>query len=257
MINSVSKAMQILEIISEGKSRPITLARIAECTGIHKSTCSHIISTLAEEGYVVRVSTTKGYVLGPALYCLLGYGRYDSEFVDICHPVLKFLAKKIGGVATLAVIMAEKMYVIDQISEDPNDFEKNISIWTEDVYSTAVGQILLSNMTESELVEVFEKNISSGEQPMSIESLKAKMANIDKNGIVRVVAPKGAQISVEYAVAVCRYSQCVGALGLTAFCEENEWDGFLETEDFVKKLLLKARNEINQRLICKSRESES
>lgn len=66
MIGSVQKAIKILNVISEGKNSPVSLLYISEMTGINKSTCSHIVSTLESEGFVKKISRTKGYVLGPA-----------------------------------------------------------------------------------------------------------------------------------------------------------------------------------------------
>ena len=54
MIGSVQKATKILNVISEGKNSPVSLMDISIATSINKSTCSHIISTLAEEGYVKK-----------------------------------------------------------------------------------------------------------------------------------------------------------------------------------------------------------
>lgn len=96
MIGSVQKAIKILNTISEGKNSPVSLSNISKLTGINKSTCLHIISTLAVEGFVKQISHTLGYVLGPAAYCLSKHGRYDNELVSVCHPLIRWLNKKTG-----------------------------------------------------------------------------------------------------------------------------------------------------------------
>ena len=104
MIASVEKTIKILNTISEGRNSPVSLSSISNITGINKSTCSHILSTLESEGFVKKISHTKGYVLGPAAYCLSRHGRYENEFVSICHPLINWLHKKTGYSVILAVI---------------------------------------------------------------------------------------------------------------------------------------------------------
>lgn len=59
MIGSVQKTLKILNTISEEKNRPVSLSYISTETGINKSTCSHIISTLVAEGFVKKFPTQK------------------------------------------------------------------------------------------------------------------------------------------------------------------------------------------------------
>ena len=88
-IKSLKKALRILNTLSDGQNKPVTLSELSLLTGTTKSTCAHILSTLVSEGYAERVSHTKGYVLGPAAYCLSRYGKYDDEFIALCRPVMR------------------------------------------------------------------------------------------------------------------------------------------------------------------------
>ena len=58
MLGCVGKVLKILTTISESGSKPITLKKIADVTGIAKSTCARILEEMMEEGYVNRVSMT-------------------------------------------------------------------------------------------------------------------------------------------------------------------------------------------------------
>ena len=43
MIKSVQKAIQILQILSDGQNEPVPLSEIAERAGLNKSTCAHLL----------------------------------------------------------------------------------------------------------------------------------------------------------------------------------------------------------------------
>lgn len=259
MIGSVQKAMQILTAISEGKSNPVSLAEICEVTGINKSTCSHIISTLLAEGYVQRISATKGYVLGPATYCLSRYGRYDNEFVALCHPLLRFLYKKTGQATLLAVIQGGRKFVIDYIDVEPKLLSANGSskIHPDDIYRTATGRIMMANMGEKELRDIYEKcgppPEGHWEEVYSWETLRKQLVGIDGRKLIKTCTIKedGQTVSVGYAAAIYRYSKCVGALGIALECKSEIYEQFQEEEEpEIEKMLMKCRNELNRRLIC-------
>lgn len=252
MIGSVQKAVKILNIISEGKGSPVSLSHISALSGINKSTCSHIISTLAEEGFVKKISHTMGYVLGPAAYCISRYGRYDSELVSICHPLMQWLNKKTGYSTILAVVEGGQKYTIDYI-----DTEKILlassEIMPDDIYRTATGRIIMANMNKADIKRIYEKN---GNPPQghwdgvsSLEELEAKLLELDKNGITQTCCVQNdGKIMLGYASAIFRYTECVGAIGVAVLCTREEYEQFQEKENLIKHSIMKARTEIGRRL---------
>ena len=188
MIGSVQKAIKILNVISEGKNSPVSLLYISEMTGINKSTCSHIVSTLESEGFVKKISRTKGYVLGPAAYCLSRHLKYESEFVSICQPLIRWLNKKTGYSVILAVVERGQKYTIDYI--DTEKLLPEISeIMPDDIYRTATGRIIMANMDKSDIKEVFEKNGIPPEghwdEVSSLETLEEELSKLTGNDIAR------------------------------------------------------------------------
>ncbi|MBQ2709600.1 MAG: helix-turn-helix domain-containing protein, partial [Clostridia bacterium] len=78
MPNAIEKAMLVLRMLSDVGGTPVTLAAMAERLEINKSTLAHIVKTLAEGGYVQRISHSEGYTLGPELY-YLARQRYGED----------------------------------------------------------------------------------------------------------------------------------------------------------------------------------
>lgn len=254
MAGCVEKVLKILTAISEGENKPVTLASIAEKTGIAKSSCVRIISEMVEEGYVKQVSRTRGYILGPAVYCLTRYGKYDSEFVAVCHPVLRWLHKKTDLCVGLAVIQHGKVFIIDVINTEPKTVAQKGDIYPEDIYFTPAGRILLANMSEKELREIYTMygNPAKGDRGQwdevtSFETLKEQLAKIDARGVLAFEETR-----VEgredrwggWSTAIFRYSSCVGAIVISVTSKNGTMQRALEREQDIKKLMLQAHEAV-------------
>ena len=252
MIGSVQKAIKILNVISEGKNSPVSLLYISNMTGINKSTCSHIVSTLESEGFVKKISRTKGYVLGPAAYCLSRHLKYESEFVSICHPLIRWLNQQTGYSVILAVVERGQKYTIDYI--DTEKLLPEISeIMPDDIYRTATGRIIMANMDKSDIKEVFEKNGIPPEghwdEVSSLETLEEELSKLTGNDIAQTYFERDdGKIILGYAAAIFRYTKCVGALGVAVLCTKEEYEHFEEKESLIKQNIIKARTEIGRRL---------
>ena len=250
MIASIQKAMQILSTVSDGGATPTPLYVIAERTGINKSTCSRIIGTLVHEGYLVKISPSRGYALGPAAYCLCRFGRYRSDLVAVCHPFMQYLYNTLGRCAVLAVIEGNTKYLIDYI-DDGSIFEQTQKIRKDDIYRTATGRVILSNMSREEVTAIWQKYgaPSATEWPeiKCLDDLLCYRANTDR--IVATRAEYGGEISRGYATAILRGTRCVGALGIAVKTCAAEEKAFLEREEKnVIKHLLKVAPLISERL---------
>ena len=165
MIQSVHKAMRILSVIADGKSAPVSLAHIAAETGWPKPTCAHIVETLCRDGYVQRVSHSEGYRLGPALYHLTRYGRYDEELISLCHPVLKWMERTAQATAILTVVENRQKFIIDYVDTEQKMFPEYQQIRTDNLYRTATGRMLLSRMDRRQVEEIYRQygNPAAGE----------------------------------------------------------------------------------------------
>jgi DNA-binding IclR family transcriptional regulator len=251
VLGSVLKTTQILNIISDGKNKPVTLSHISEATGINKSTCSHIISTLMEEGFVKRISQTQGYILGPQVYCLCRHGKYDDKLSEICHPILKWIYKKTGCAVVLAVVENGKKFAIDYIDNENKILRPNKDIYPDDLYRTATGRIIMANMNENELREAFDKNgippKGHWDEVKSFEDLLFEISKINGKKTVKTdYIPKDKQIVLSgYAAAVFKNSKCIGAIGVATYSTPDFTDS---DEENIISTLLKARAEIGRRL---------
>ncbi len=254
MIKSVQKAMTILTAISDNKNKPITLKCLSEKTGIEKTTCSHIISTLTDQGYIKRVSHTQGYVLGPAAFCLARYGRYDDDFISLCRPVMNWLYNKTKSAVAVSVIQGSQKFIIDYIDPDKSIYKEGVDIRTDDIYRTATGRIILRNMDNTAVADIFNKYGIPKEhwaEVQTLEDLNHSLAEINKYDVLRVENNNDDPdiLCIGYGAAIFRYSVCKGALGMAVNIPKGELENFSATkEPQIKKYLKQAADEISRRL---------
>ena len=254
MILSVQKAMRILSVLSDGKNHPVPLMEIAAKTGYPKSTCAHILETLCRDGYVKRISHAEGYALGPALYHLTRYGRYEAELISLCRPVMRWMEKKSHATAVLSVIQSNQKFIIDYADQEQNLFLEHPTIRTDDIYRTATGRAILAYMDREQVKEIWEKYggppAGHWDEITSCESLIEALKTIRRQEIVisGAMEKEGERNAVGYACPIFRRSVCIGAVGIACkpigSCQTID----PQTEQMVCDILKKGTKEIMRRL---------
>lgn len=248
MIKSVQKAMDILKILSDNAPNSTSLKSIAEKTGITKPTCVHILNTLCQEGYVIHSSHTLGYKIGPAIHCLTRYGKYKEDLISTCHPILLWLSKKTNYISGLSVIENHEKYIIDHIDNENAIYTDNADIFTDDIYRTASGRIILSHMENKELQEFYDKygNPSHNDWAniTSFDELILELKKVRTKKIVYTSTLRDSLYDIGIATAIFKKSKCVGAIGLATRSANDDVNFFKNDVKYLKK----AANEITRRL---------
>ena len=253
MIQSVQKAMRLLSILADCDGRPIRLGELAARAELPKPTCSHLIATLEAEGFAVRISHSNGYVLGPAAYCLSRFGRYKSELVATCRPVLQYLHQNLGYTVILAVIDSKSKYIIDCI-DSGNTYEKKARIRADDIYRTATGRVILANLDADEQRRIFEKygipKAGEWDEVTSFETMVEQLSRIDPHGICCTYHP-GQQpqtLAFGYGAALFDRHGCCGAIGVSIPIAQAQAATFAQEDARIRKLIERGVTEINRRL---------
>lgn len=220
MIYSIQKAMNILDILSNEKNHPVPLIEIAERTGYPKPTCSHILETLCHDGYVKKISHSKGYTLGPSLYRLTRYGRYEKEFVTLCRPVIRWMERTSHATVVLSVIQSSQKFIIDYADSEQNLFSENSTIRADDIYRTATGKAILAYMDRDQVKDIWKKYGKPLEGHWdgitSFESLIEALEKIRRQEIIvsQAAEKEGEKNAIGYAYPLFQRKICIGAVGI-------------------------------------------
>jgi len=248
MIQSVQKAMRILTILSDNKNGPLPLREIALRAGYPKPTCAHLLDALCTDGYAMRISHEAGYTLGPAVYNLTRYGRYEDEFITLCRPVMRWMERKTHATVILSEIRAGQKFIIDYLDNEQNLLREHPYIRTDDIYRTATGRAILAHMPRDEVRTIYEKYGSPPpnhwNEVNSWETLIAQLAILREQKIITA-----GRSSVGYACPLLQRTVCIGAIGLAWKCSSGETHPDEETEEMLKSILLRGTKEIHRRLM--------
>jgi len=100
-VEAVERALSILEAFGEASTR-LSLADLAEETGLYKSTILRLSASLIRYGYLVRDADGR-YRLGPSLWRLGSLYRRGFELGEAIRPELRALASVTGETASFYV----------------------------------------------------------------------------------------------------------------------------------------------------------
>ena len=253
LIQSVQRAMRILAVLGDSYDAPVTLTVIGQKTGLPVSTCAHIVSTLEEEGYALKVSHKKGYVLGPAAYYLSRFGRYKTDLISVCRPVMQYLHRNLGRAVILAVIEGGAKYVIDYV-DDGRSFHTNEQIRMDYVYRTATGRAILLNLDKDRMFDLYQRLGAPSDddwpEVRTFEDLKRLAAKAGKKDVVKAchLNTKTGMLEIGYGTALFDATGCVGAIGIAVGIIPEEENTFLDEEDRFLRLLQYSGREITKKL---------
>lgn len=112
---SLRRAAAILRTFDEAEPQ-LTVSEIARRHGLHKSTVSRILSTLADEGLVWQDTRSGRYSLGLGLVELAGValGQIDVRAAAMSH--IEHLADGVGETVTVSVLRGNEAVTVAQVA---------------------------------------------------------------------------------------------------------------------------------------------
>jgi IclR family transcriptional regulator, KDG regulon repressor len=154
-LSSLQKVYKILDVFGTADAE-LRVTDISRQTGLDKSTVSRILASLSSAGYLEKNESNKTYSLSWK-WLKLG-NAVMSRYVDIrvaAIPFLDELAKQTDEIVHLGVL--DKTEVV---SLEKRGRSRALTIGTQvggraPVHGSSLGKILISNMTEEELIGTF------------------------------------------------------------------------------------------------------
>ncbi|HBE04759.1 MAG: hypothetical protein A2096_12870 [Spirochaetes bacterium GWF1_41_5] len=184
MIQSVERALDILELLSLGKNgRELGLVEIATALQLDKSTIYNLIKTLQARGYVEQAARGEKYRPSRKFLTLGNGGMADERLAEIADTTCRELQKEIEERVALVAWRAGEIKIIcrilcaNEVVVAPNTFKP--------LYSTVSGRCLLAQLSTVQVDEVIEKNSLPGEtwpEADSRENLLTRLQRIKAEG---------------------------------------------------------------------------
>ena len=156
MIQSVERALSLLDHIADHPETRFSLSDLTEFMGLDKSSVFRLLTTLMKHGLVRQEDKRKTYQLGYGIYSLAAALHDQIKLTEIVSPFLKKLTVLTHENAHLAVRSGLKAVFIDrERGTKPISANTNIGD-TEELYCTAVGKSLICGMDHEDLVNLYE-----------------------------------------------------------------------------------------------------
>jgi len=155
MIQSVERALSLLEYIAGHPEARFSLSELTGHMGMDKSSVFRILATLIKHGLVRQEDNRKTYQLGYGIYTLAAALHDQIKLTETISPYLKQLAMLTKENAHLAVRSGLQAVFIDR-ERASKTISANTNIGdTEELYCTAVGKCLICDMNREALDRLF------------------------------------------------------------------------------------------------------
>lgn len=249
MIQSVHKAVMLLDALAEAYPKAVSLQELAMQTGIGKSTCVHILNTLIEDDLAERLTYAQ-YSLSAGCFYLTRHGRFDRERLEICRPVLRWLKDKTGETVLIAQMHNAIKYTVDYVLGKYH-LKDSGNILRDDIYRTATGRLLTAYLPQEELVKVIQRHglpkAPHWQDFPDMQVFQRELNELKTMPWVRAGNPCPGGVAIGYAAPLYADDEFFGALGIAAFSEKGIETSSKREQELIRYLLC-ASQEINRRL---------
>jgi len=152
-LNTIGKAIAVFEAIRSAK-HPLSIKELSEAIGMNKSSLHHHIKTLTEFGYLQQDAESRKYDIG---LNLVRVGQAYLQRLDVRergHLFLEQLSKELSQTVHMLVLDHHEAVYVDKVdvNHQPGALQCSSFIGLRtDVYSTASGKVMLSNLETGSL----------------------------------------------------------------------------------------------------------
>ena len=208
-VGSVKRALAVLGSFS--KERPeIGVNELARMHGLHPSSISRIVGTLATAGYLRVNPATGRYRLGFSLVERAGLVLLELDIRAVAQPIMREMVQRGGETANLAVLDSREAVVVEQA---PSPRPCRYVSWVGrrvPLHATAHGKVLLAFRSAAER-EAILQTISDleGNFPRLTE---ATIATVDG-----LISDLEAVVAKGYAVALGEMDPDLSAVAAPVF----------------------------------------
>jgi DNA-binding IclR family transcriptional regulator len=142
-VAAVGRAIALLDALADGGG-PRGVNELARRLGVHASTVSRLLGTLAEAGLVEREPGSGRYRLGLRLAQWGGAAIAGRDLRDLARPLLVELSELSGETATLSLAAGTEAVTADAVSSSQTVLSQARIGRPSVGHATAVGKVLLA-----------------------------------------------------------------------------------------------------------------
>jgi DNA-binding IclR family transcriptional regulator len=154
-LSSLSKSFQVIDLLTENP-QGLSLSELTEMLGFPNSTIHHILSTFREQDYVSQDPETKKYFAGFKFLTISSSILDNLDVRKSAYNDLRKLYQNCNETVHLSVLRNGKVTYIDKIQKPGGLSLATYIGFSTDPHAAAGGKILLSELSESEIKEMYK-----------------------------------------------------------------------------------------------------
>jgi len=176
VINSVLKALDILELLDEKSELGIT--QIARFLDMEKSTVYRLVNSLRIRGYIQQNPDNQKYSNGFKLFEMGNNVVKHMGLRKQAYPFLKELSEKSGEAVDLAVRDGKYVVYLDKI-DSQSTIKVDLVVGKKmPMYCTGLGKVLLAFLPEAEAENLLRDEVFERFTPRTHENLHSLMEEL-------------------------------------------------------------------------------
>lgn len=158
LVQSVERAVMLLEAVSDGAPEGETVAALANRCGLNRATAWRLLATLEAHDLVHVDPATHRYAVGLAVARLAASGSIVG-LTRRAHGVLVRLSERTGETADLAIAQRHSLTYVAEVAP-PSVLSANWLGRHVPLHATSSGKALLAWLPEEELFALFEQPLT-------------------------------------------------------------------------------------------------
>jgi DNA-binding IclR family transcriptional regulator len=145
----IHRAFDIIEYVAQDAEKPKLLGEIAADLNLKPGTCANIVKTLLNRGYLEKLESQKGYLLGKQFFSLSGNTGYKKDLIEAADAEMESITGKLNESSLLAVLKGDNRIVIHR-----KESSQLVQAHTPDekkAYDSSTGRLLIAMLADEEL----------------------------------------------------------------------------------------------------------
>lgn len=184
----VPAADQTLRILRHLASRPAPIAATAlsRDLGIPRSTTYHLLATLEEHGFVIRLQEERRWGLGTSAFELAGGYARQQPLARLGRPLVAALSDRLGESAHLAVMSGgDVLYIVEERAPRRPALITDVGVRLP-AHLTASGRAMLASLPREQVLALYPNasafNDRTGRGPRRPGELRELLREVRQRG---------------------------------------------------------------------------
>lgn len=146
LVGSVSRALQIIELLVETPAHELGITQIARELGVSKSTAHQLVSTLVAHGFVDQCDDSTRYRLGIRAMEAGTVAANHIGFGPALTPILEGLVKEVRETCSIGVVAGRDVLLVQRV-EAESILRVDLKTGTRlPLHNSGIGRAILASM---------------------------------------------------------------------------------------------------------------